>query len=395
MFGLRAIAADLPRALRAAPWHGMSAVHLAPAAGYLRGLTAGRAGFVLLICAMFTARQHSLCVFQVACGMPDGATFGGFVRFLARQFFFALPMLLAVTIVDNATVRSGQRVRILALAMAVLFGCVVHGLAFLYTQPPNVLNAAAGREGLFIVTYSSRALLYGGLATVILYLFGREREDSRALHAATLEKVSLDRQAIETRLLVLEAQIEPHFLFNTLANIKLLREADSPRARPLIRDLAVYLETALPQMRDMRSTLGRELELSEAYLRVLKVRMGERLRVIIDVPDDLRAAAVPPMMLLTLVENAIKHGLGTLPQGGSIAIRAEHSANRLRVAVIDDGIGFPKGFGAGVGLSNTRARLAALYGTDGRLTLEANPGGGVIAAIELPFAIASARLCPA
>jgi LytS/YehU family sensor histidine kinase len=165
-----------------------------------------------------------------------------------------------------------------------------------------------------------------------------------------------------------------------------------PRAKALIHDLAAYLEIALPQIRDMRPTLERELGLAEAYLRVLKVRMGERLRVVIDVPAELRAATVPPMMLLTLVENAVKHGLGSLPQGGTIAIRAEHSDKRLRVAVIDDGIGFPKGFGAGVGLSNTRARLTALYGAEGRLVLDANPSGGVIAAIELPCEKVTARL---
>src|SRR4030095_12303630 len=104
-------------------------------------------------------------------------------------------------------------------------------------------------------------------------------------------------------------------LFNTLANIKLLYETESSRARPLIHDLAAYLGTALPQMRDMRSTLSRELVLAQAYLRVLKVRMGDRLNVVIDVPSYLMEAIFPPMMLLTLVENAIKHGISPLPQG--------------------------------------------------------------------------------
>src|SRR5439155_7748352 len=143
---------------------------------------------------------------------------------------------------------------------------------------------------------------------------------------------------------------------NTLANIKLLYETGSSRAKPLIHDLAAYLRTALPQMRDTRSTLARELDLAQAYLSVLKVRMGERLNVMIDVPRDLRETTFPPMMLLTLVEYAIKHGLGSLPQGGTIIIRAERLAAGLRVSVIDDGVGFPKGFGAGVGLANTRAR---------------------------------------
>jgi signal transduction histidine kinase len=392
MDGLRAITATtaLPP-LRAAWWRRVGAIRVSPAAGYLRGLTAGRIGLVLLICAIYTARQLSVCVFQIVCSSPDYNTLAGFVQFLARQFLFALPMLLAVTVADNVTARSGQRVRILALSAAVLLGAIVHGLAFLHTQHPNILNASAGRYGLFVLSYSSRPLLYGGLATVVLYLFERERVDAQALHAAKLEKLLLDRQTIEAHLQALQAQIEPHFLFNTLANIKLLYETESSRAKPLIHDLAAYLRTALPQMRDMRSTLARELELAQAYLSVLKVRMGERLNVVVDVPADLREATLPPMMLLTLVENAIKHGLGSLPQGGTITIRAAHSAERLRVSVIDDGIGFPKGFGAGVGLANTRARLTALYGDEGRLSLDANPQGGVIAQIELPCEISSAR----
>jgi signal transduction histidine kinase len=391
MHGLRAInAADLPRALRAAWWRSVGTIRLSAAAGYLRGLTASRVGLVLMICAIFSVRQLSPCVFQIGCGIPDGGTLAGFVLFLARQFLFSVPMLLAVTIADNVTARTARRVRVLALAAAVLLGAIAYGLAFFYTQPPNVLKAAAGRQGLFILAYSSRAFLYGGLATALLYLFVREREDARALHAARLEKVSLDRQTIEARLTALQAQIEPHFLFNTLANIKLLYETESSLAKPLIHDLAAYLRTALPRMRDMRSSLARELELAQSYLRVLKVRMDERLKVVIDVPVDLREATLPPMMLLTLVENAIKHGLASLPQGGTITIRAERLGERLRVSVVDDGIGFPKGFGAGVGLANTRARLAALYGDEGSLTLGANPRGGVIAEIELPCEISAA-----
>jgi len=145
-------------------------------------------------------------------------------------------------------------------------------------------------------------------------------------------------------------------------------------------------------MRNMRSTLSHEVQLAQAYLRVLKVRMGERLKVVIDVPAELREAAFPPMMLLTLVENAIKHGLGSLPEGGTIRVQATLAAGRLYVSVIDDGIGFPKGFGTGVGLANTRARLSALYGEEGLLTLSANPRGGVIAEIALPFETSTAEL---
>ena len=391
MHGLRSNdAAAPPPVTRDARANRAGAVHKSPAIGYLRGLTPGRVGLVLLICAALTVRQLSLCVFQVGCGIPNGQTLAGFAQFLGRQFLFSLPMLFAVTIADNLTVRSAARARILALAAAVLLGATAYAFAFLHTQFPNVLKAAEGRHGVFILTYFSRALLYGGLATAALYFFVREREETRGVHEAKLAKVSLDRQMIEARLQALQAQIEPHFLFNTLANIRLLYDTESMRAKPLIHDLAAYLRAALPQMREARSTLARELALVQAYLRVLQVRMGERLKVEINVPAGLEEAALPPMMLLTLVENAIKHGLSPLPLGGSIVIRAERQVDRLRITVVDDGMGFLKGFGSGIGLANTRARLAALYGDAGRLVLDANPRGGVIAGLELPFETAAA-----
>jgi hypothetical protein len=363
---------------------------------YLRGLTPSRLGIVLAICLLFTARQHSLCAFQVACGMAAGQSLSGFLTFVARQFVFALPFLILVTVADNATsVDPRAGLRILALSCAVILGSFIHGVAFFYTQPPNVLNGATGREWVFILAYSSRGLLYGGLATAVLYLFARERHDARARHSAKLEKLALERQMIEARLQALQAQIEPHFLFNTLANIKMLYVAESSRAKPLIHDLGEYLRTALPLMRDIRSTLGRELDLCLAFLRVLEVRMDDRLKVVVDVPAELRAATLPPMMLLTLVENAVKHGIAPLTRGGTITIRARRSSTRLWVNVLDDGVGFPKGYGSGVGLANTRARLAALYGETGQLVLDANEHGGVVATLALPFDSGTAVLEPA
>jgi sensor histidine kinase YesM len=381
MHGLRVIS---PSILRASWWRSAGAVRRSHAAKYLRGLSAARVVVVLLICAGLTLRQTSICVFAAKCSLPNGPL-ATFADFLARQFLFALPMLFAVTIADNLTARSRALVKMAALAAAVLFGAIVYAPAFFFTQPPNVVAAAGDRYWVNILAHFSRAVVLGGLATAVLYLFAREREDARAMHEAQLEKLSLDRQSIEAHLQALQAQIEPHFLFNTLANVKLLFETDSARAKVLLGDLAAYLRTALPQFRAVQSTLGRELELAEAYLRVLNVRMGERLGVAIDVPAEMRSAALPSMMLLTLVENAIKHGLGSLPQGGTVTIRAERSGERLHVSVIDDGIGFPKGFGVGVGLANTRARLTALYGEGGHLVLAPNPRGGVIARIELPF----------
>ena len=206
-----------------------------------------------------------------------------------------------------------------------------------------------------------------------------------AVHGERLARLSLDRQMTEASLQVLQAQIEPHFLFNTLANIKRLYLIDPAQGRTLLRNLSDYLRAALPQMREPGSTLRRELALTQAYLNVLQVRMGERLTVEVAVPGELLDASLPPMMLPTLVENAIKHGINPLPRGGTVRISAEHHDTMFKLMVADNGAGFRKESGTGIGLANTRARLASLYGTGARLSLNANPGGGVVAAIELPF----------
>jgi LytS/YehU family sensor histidine kinase len=184
---------------------------------------------------------------------------------------------------------------------------------------------------------------------------------------------------------MLQAQIEPHFLFNTLATIKRLYMVDLAQGKAMLRDLTDYLRAALPQMRESGSTLERELALSRAYLNVQQVRMGARLKVDITAPEELLVACLPPMMLPTLVENAVRHGLNPLPQGGTIRIRAERDGDRLRVVVADNGAGFHEAAGPGVGLANTRERLATLYGAEGRLKFDGNSEGGITAAIELPY----------
>ena len=136
-----------------------------------------------------------------------------------------------VSLANQPGVRFDGRARILWLSAAVLLGATAYALAFLHTQPPSFLKGAEGHHAVLFLTYFSRALLYGGLATAALYFFVREREEARRLHEAKLAKVSLDRQMIEARLQALQAQIEPHFLFNTLANIRLLYETEGTRAK--------------------------------------------------------------------------------------------------------------------------------------------------------------------
>ena len=225
----------------------------------------------------------------------------------------------------------------------------------------------------------------GGLA---YWLFSSTREDELArakLADAECRRQGLQAQMMEAHLSALQAQIEPHFLFNTLANVKRLYETVPAQGREMLSSLINYLRAALPSMRQSGSTLERELELARSFLTILKMRMRERLDFAIDEDPALAGARVPPMVLPTLVENAIKHGLSPLPEGGRIDIRARRDGNDLVVEVRDDGAGFSGSGGTGVGLANTRSRLAAIYGGRAGLELASGTPRGVVARIRLPF----------
>jgi hypothetical protein len=194
----------------------------------------------------------------------------------------------------------------------------------------------------------------------------------------------MSQQVTEAKLSALQAQVEPHFLYNTLASVQALTEVDPSQANLMTGHLIQYLRSALPKMRESVSTVGQEMELVRAYLNILQMRMGKRLSFEIEVPQDLVDAPFPPLMLPSLVENAIKHGLEPQREGGSVHITASAEGGSLRLTVTDTGRGFGDSLGSGVGLTNIRERLAALYGDKGKLTLEAAEPHGVVATIEVP-----------
>lgn len=228
--------------------------------------------------------------------------------------------------------------------------------------------------------------LLGGMAYALLRVSRAQRAGRDELARLFREREALKTQQTEAQLSALNAQIEPHFLFNTLANVKRLYETRPERGRDMLAALIAYLRAALPGMRRHESTLADELELVRHYLAILQMRMGERLSFDITAPPELLAARLPTLVLPTLVENAIKHGLSPLPEGGRIEIRAAHAAGGgLTVEVADNGQGFGTASGgAGVGLANTRARLAGRFGDAAALELEAAQPRGVVARVRLP-----------
>jgi signal transduction histidine kinase len=222
---------------------------------------------------------------------------------------------------------------------------------------------------------------------------GKKRAEAEMQSAtAAAERESMQRQLSEAKMQAMQAQVEPHFLFNTLASVEHLIETNPPRASAMQRTLIQYLRAVLPQMRDnnLVTNLGREVDMVKSYLDLLKMRMEERLTVELHVPEGLRSAAFPPMMLQSMVENAIKHGLECKPEGGHLAVTAEVVDSKLRVTVADDGVGFGvvPSKGTGLGLSNIRERLKLLHGEAGQLHIAANAPSGVIATIEVPYQLA-------
>jgi LytS/YehU family sensor histidine kinase len=214
----------------------------------------------------------------------------------------------------------------------------------------------------------------------------RKAELDAATAGRQADLANMERKLTEAQMATLQAQVEPHFLFNTLALIGQLIETDPPEAARIHAHLIDYLRATLPQMRaGGGGTLGKQVELARAYLAIMQARMKERLTVKFQVPDFLGSAPFPPMMLLILIENSIKHGLEPKIEGGRIEVSAKVVHATLHVDVHDNGIGFNLHADEGVGLANIRERLRLLYGSDAELVIEAPPEGGALVSIRIPY----------
>ena len=233
------------------------------------------------------------------------------------------------------------------------------------------------------------------LASLIIKITykGRLQAEVKAAQATeTAEAESLKRQVLEARVAAMQAQVEPHFLFNTLASIDHLIQTDPARASVMQKNLIALLRASMPTLREANASglreLGAELAVITPYLDILKVRMEERLHTVIDVPEGLRSAEFPPLVIQSLVENAIKHGLEPKPEGGQLTVRAQIVHGQLAVSVADTGIGFGQTAtaGTGIGLANIRERLQLLYGDKAALTVAANTPSGTVVTVTVPYA---------
>jgi sensor histidine kinase YesM len=246
--------------------------------------------------------------------------------------------------------------------------------AALVSRLPQALLIGLG-AGLFLAIPMA---VVGGLRN-------KEYENITAKLEFDAERERAARELSEARLRMLHAQIEPHFLFNTLGAVQQLAEKEAPRAAELTANLIAFLRASLGEMRSERVTLAVDFAMIDAYLKVMTVRQGERLQFSLDLPASLAAVEVPSMMLLTLVENAIKHGIEPALRGGTIHIAAASAAGMLVLSVRDTGAGLAEQPGAGEGLSNVRTRLQLLYGARASLAVHGADDGGVLACITLPL----------
>ena len=200
---------------------------------------------------------------------------------------------------------------------------------------------------------------------------------------ALTNREALQKQIVLGKLQVLQAQVEPHFLYNTLANVQRLIPENPDRASALMEHLITYLRAALPKLRESTSTLAGELELVRAYLAVMKMRLGDRFAVVVDVKESLLTLPFPPLLLIPLVENSVKHGIELKPGPVLIRVAVDQQGQNICVVVSDNGMGFQAHSGDGVGLANVRERLKALFGSAASLDLNENSEGGVAAEIRI------------
>ena len=249
----------------------------------------------------------------------------------------------------------------------------------------RVLNALHENFNQLVSIFFS-ALFFG--AIIVLFFSHREKilTTRTQLQAEEIRNLDSHKKIAETNLRMLQAQIEPHFLFNTLSNVISLIDNDPQKSKNLLESLTVFLRATLKRSSDEQQTLAAEINLVRSYLDIMQIRMGKRLQYRINCPDDVLDCQFPPLLLQPLVENAIIHGIDPLAEGGEIDIDISKDNAMLQLNVSDSGRGLQTNKLKGFGLGNIRARIKSIYAETGRLVIQENHPRGLIVTIEVPYA---------
>jgi len=306
---------------------------------------------------------------------------------ILRAVIAAFVMLLAFGFAERRPLHLPRRLprwlwQLLALAVAAPLGAL---LAYVVSEGgnPGFIDQPPRFIGFMQLTLAGLPFgLWIGLVALV-----RHRDALARDQAVTFERerAELARQATDARTRLLQAQVQPHFLFNTLANVQALVDAGSPQASAVLRSLVAYLRAAVPRLDDTSSTLGEELELVRAYLELMRMRMPDRLHYALHADADTFAIECPPMTLMTLVENAVRHGIDPSEDGGRIDVHATSRDGRCLVAVEDTGVGLRADAGSlGTGLSTLRERLQLAFGGDAQLRVMSREPRGVRVELQFP-----------
>jgi Putative regulator of cell autolysis len=327
-------------------------------------------------------------VYQIGT-KPPGAE--GYISGAIINLLMAFCIMFTTLVADELVARGAKRLP--AYAWAVVIGCAAAVLAqwevhqWLHLRSWNELPgiphelAATQPAGVFF-----EYLIWGSII-VLIYVNRRTALLATArLNAAQVQRTDVQRRTLESRLQALQARVEPQFLFNTLAQVRALYESDPAKGSQMLGDLIVYLRAALPHLRDSTSTLEQELKLVGAYLNIIQVRLGTRLAFDIDMPQSAQSARMPPMILLSLLDQALNDYDRSSSSGAGTTIRiaAHRSASELHVEIASSGGAFRAAY-SGTGLSDIQKRLHGLYGNAGRLVFASAGRDSSQVVIEIPY----------
>lgn len=355
-------------------------------------------GAIILVFGVFTGAG-----LMVVTGSSRSAAMAGLHFVIGFMLMcFSGPLLAALVRHAGWPLRRER----IGIVLALLLGIVVGYFADAWASNYLKLNIPKSEEARMLLkaqlspvakaavqalNLTTLVLIYGALGGgLALRAYFRELggwQDAR--HAEAMAALQVEKQNSDLRLGVLQAQVEPHFLFNTLASVRALVRQEPAQAEATLDALVDYLRATIPRLRDekaaLHSTLGQQLDLCASYLELMRLRTSGRLRYAIKADAALRALPFPPMLLISLVENAIKHGIEPKRGPGAVTIVASRQAGMLIVSVIDDGLGLQPGIGGGLGLANVRAQLETRYGARAGFQLIGEPARGARAELRIPL----------